>query len=60
MSDTVDTYGPECWVQPRAPYSAPLGLDLMNRKELTMLWGPAEAQEARSGPALWLPFTTEV
>ena len=56
----MDTYGPECRVRPRAPYSAPPGLDLMNWKELTMLQGPAEAQEAGSGPALGLPFTAEV
>lgn len=60
MSDTMGTYGPEYRVWPRAPYSAPLGLDLINWKELTMLQGPAETQEACSGPALWPPFTTEV
>lgn len=60
MSDTMDTYGPECPAQARAPYSAPLGLDLMNWKALTMLQGPAEAQEAGSGPALRPPFTAEV
>lgn len=60
MRDTMGTYGPECRVQPRASYSAPPGLDLMNWKELTMLQGPAEAQEAGSGPALGLPFTAEV
>lgn len=31
----MGTYGPECRVQPRPPYSAPLGLDLMKWKELT-------------------------
>lgn len=60
MSDTMGAYGPECPVRPRAPYSAPPGLDLMNWKALTMLRGPAEAQEAGSGPELRPPFTAEV